>query len=106
MKDLVKMMPAIAILFAIGWCVAFQFNPYAWCEDHPTKPDTYLCEPFGFDLAKGTWLDRRPGDEFAGEDQKLYHKKGGKPPKKTYNCQDDNVLLTQDGYDYCVNGKR
>jgi hypothetical protein len=103
-KTLVKLLPAGAAIFACAWFVQFQFNPYKWCEDHPDPEKTkdyYLCEPFGFDLKKGL-IDRGADNHMAGENRVIYGSKTKTPNKKAYNCDDSNVLMTKDGYDYCM----
>ena len=109
MGTLFRMIPAIIAMCVIGWFVAFQFNPYKFCEDHPdpAKHDKYyVCEPFGFELQKGTFLDRSTDHRFAGEDKVIYSEKKKSKLLKNYNCEDANVLLTQDGYDYCMSKTR
>ena len=112
MRTILKMIPAIAAFFAIAWFVSFQFNPYKWCDDHPDpakSKDYFICEPFGFEVEKGSWLERSPDHRFAGEEKTMYFKKerndkhhGSSAPVKAYNCQDANVLMTKDGYDHCM----
>lgn len=105
MTTVVKLIPAIISLFIMGWFISFQFNPYNWCDDHPDPEKTqthYICEPFGFDLEKGSWLERSPDHQFAGEDKVIHLKKEKILKKKTFNCKDPNVLMTSDGYDYCL----
>lgn len=106
MSTIVKLIPAFIAFFIVAWFVAFQFNPYKWCEDHPDRPDeAYICEPFGFELAKGV-IDREPDHKFAGEDKYYYTNKKRQPKKvKTYNCQDADVLMTKEGYEYCFGKK-
>lgn len=107
MSPYVRLIPAVVFLFIIAWFVAFQFNPYHWCKDHPDsdKKDTfYLCQPFDFELEKGTWLERSPDHKFAGEDERGNNIFRGlrQNKQKKYNCEDTNVLLTEDGYNYCI----
>lgn len=104
MKVLVKLFPAFVIFFASMWFIAFQFNPYSWCQDSPTDDKMYICEPFGFELTKG-FIDRKPDDRFAGEERRLT-RPNTKAKKAAIDCSNDNVLMTKEGYDYCVNGKR
>lgn len=106
MSTIIKLIPAFLFFFLIAWFVSFQFNPYKWCDDHPDPEKSkthFICEPFGFELEKGSWLERSPDHKFAGEDKTMFFKKDRhEKPVKKYNCQDANVLLTQDGYDYCM----
>jgi hypothetical protein len=54
-------------LFAIGWFVSFQYDPYRVCVDDPHDKNLYLCEPGGFNLQKGTRLERPKDDQFPWE---------------------------------------
>ncbi len=68
--NIVKFSVFIAALFAIGWFVSFQYDPYRVCVDHPEadkKKHYYLCEPGGFTLQKGTRLERPEDDRFIWE---------------------------------------
>lgn len=65
-----KLVLLAAALFAIGWFVSFQYDPYRVCVDHPDpqmKNNFYLCEPGGFTLQKGTRLERPEDDRFPWE---------------------------------------
>ena len=45
------------MFYSLHWFIQFQLNPYENCIDHPNSDVTdshYLCEPFGFELKKGT----------------------------------------------------
>ncbi len=70
MRDLITLILIASALFAIGWFISFQYDPYRVCVDHPEsamKQDYYLCEPGGFTLQKGTRLERPPEDRFIWE---------------------------------------
>lgn len=67
MKDLVNLFLLGCALFAIGWFVSFQYDPYRVCVNHPTNKYLYLCKPFDFELEKGTRLERNDDDRFPWE---------------------------------------
>lgn len=105
MMTLIKLIPAALAFAFMAWFVSFQFNPYKWCDDHPDAAKSkkyFICEPFGIEVEKGTWLERNVDHRFAGENKKIYVHKNNAPTKKQYDCQDSNVLLTKEGYDYCM----
>lgn len=67
MKFWFNMLLLCMALFAIGWFVSFQYDPYRVCVDDPQNKDLYLCEPGGFNLQKGTRLERPADDKFIWE---------------------------------------
>lgn len=93
MQDLIKLTLIGAALFAIGWFVSFQYDPYRVCVDHPEadlKKDFYLCEPGGFTLEKGTRLERPADDRFPWEkngDVII----GTENPRKRYKQQQNQI---------------
>lgn len=81
---------AIMILCGLAWFIQFQLNPETICQDHPDpkkRKDYYQCEPFGFDLKKGTFLDRRGGNQIA-----LWHQITGDNEKSLLYGRKDKVI--------------
>jgi len=103
MSTIIRLIPAFIVFCAVGWFVGFQYNPSYWCEDHPNpelKDEYYLCQPFSFDLRKGV-IDRPRGERNPWEDQYVPIRKKT-VPKKSFDCSNSDVLMTQEGYDYCI----
>jgi hypothetical protein len=67
MKFWFNMLLLCSALFAIGWFVSFQYDPYNVCVDDPGNKDLFMCEPGGFSLKKGTRLERPADDQFIWE---------------------------------------
>lgn len=45
----------VIFLGSIGWFIAYNTNPYAVCEDHPSKKmkkTHFICKPFGLVMEK------------------------------------------------------
>jgi len=110
---IIKIIPAAIVLFAVYWFVQYQYNPGAWCQMHPDPEKSshvMICEPFGFELEKGTILDPRPDDptpfsNYNGATHNgLMEKK--KVIRKDLNCEDSNVLMTREGYEYCIKNEQ
>lgn len=119
MKDLFRFVLLGAALYAIGWFVSFQYDPYRVCRNHPTDKRLYLCEPFGFELEKGTRLERPDEDRFPWEkkgdviigtaERKAKQKQNytREEIKDEWDCKDEFFLLGPDQWkninieDYC-----
>lgn len=96
-----KMILLCSALFAIGWFVSFQYDPYRVCVDHPdptlTK-DFYLCQPFEFTMQKGTRLERPADDKFIWEkhgDVII----GSEDPRKKIKAEQDQRQRELDQWD-------
>ena len=104
MRLIFQMILTAFFLFVIGWFVSFQYNPYKLCKDHPDlalRRKFYQCEPGGFDLEKGTMLERSPeemfpwekhGDKIIGTNTRIKEKiqkktKEEDKENKKYNCR-------------------
>ena len=124
--NIVKFSVFIAALFAIGWFVSFQYDPYRVCKDHPEadkKKDFYLCEPGGFTLQKSTRLERPEDDRFIWEKRgdviigtedarkKRIQQKPTKEAMDEWECNQDFYTLSPSQLqkinieDYCSNKK-
>lgn len=101
MSTIIRMLPAIAVILATAWFVSFEYNPYRWCVDHPDPNLTsthYLCEPFEFDFKKDTFKTN-PFETYQDKNQARHF---NQKRESKIDCSNADVLMTKEGYDFCV----